>query len=370
MTGGRNFDFLKKRRGKNVSWISLSTPSNSHPVFLSRVEKRFILIGFHVPPWRKFPEDLSVVFSTMSIKLISSGANLSQCFYKNITISNLLIQLLFSMVDIIINQYTSCQNNLVLLFPAPSSWGCNLRNTNLTINSDVNGTVLHIPIRFSINTVFLVQHLGLLENFLRILTLVGSQFFSSLLCGDQRFHIVSYFCWFDVCCKRNKFPQVRACKGTLGFIWASIIIFQLTTLFKRLFELSVIHDTMIASLALQYTISLVGPLPYLTRYGSRFLCWGFDIVDNLSGASFLDWFQATMYTRVLLNVTKLMKKPQILWITFLDQYLDFLLSRYTQHTFRKAMGPFKNTNLYGETCTTVLSVFLVWFQPKTIFISL
>ena len=34
-----------------------------------------------------------------------------------------------------------------------------------------------------------------------------------------------------------------------------------------------------------------------------------------------DWFQMTLYTRVIVNITKRMKKSPILGCTFLHQYL-------------------------------------------------
>ena len=62
-----------------------------------------------------------------------------------------------------------------------------------------------------------------------------------------------------------------------------------------------------------------------------------------------------------------MKKPLILQCTFLHKILEFLKKIIPIYIapFHKCIGLIKkSTYVNGETCTTVLSVFWVWFQPK------
>ena len=40
----------------------------------------------------------------------------------------------------------------------------------------------------------------------------------------------------------------------------------------------------------------------------------------------MDWFQKTLYTRVLVNITKLPKQGPILRCTFLHRFLDLILN--------------------------------------------
>ena len=56
----------------------------------------------------------------------------------------------------------------------------------------------------------------------------------------------------------------------------------------------------------------------------------------------LHWFQTTLYTRVLLNVIKRMKKSPILLCTFLRQYLIFLISPLHPAPIWYVLGWFKN----------------------------
>ena len=79
------------------------------------------------------------------------------------------------------------------------------------------------------------------------------------------------------------------------------------------------------------------------------------------------WLQMALHTRVLVKVTKRMKNnhfavhvpPSILGIK------QNKLSHYTQQ--KNPVGYiFKNPNDDGETRTTILSVFGVWFQPPKI----
>ena len=52
----------------------------------------------------------------------------------------------------------------------------------------------------------------------------------------------------------------------------------------------------------------------------------------------VDWYQTTLYTRVLVNATNWMKKSPIPRCTFLHQYYIFSLDHYTQHPFNLAVG--------------------------------
>ena len=59
-----------------------------------------------------------------------------------------------------------------------------------------------------------------------------------------------------------------------------------------------------------------------------------------------------------------MKKVPILWHMFIHQYLDFLISPLYPAPIQKFSGLFfLFPNVYGETCTAILSVFF-GFQPK------
>ena len=75
-----------------------------------------------------------------------------------------------------------------------------------------------------------------------------------------------------------------------------------------------------------------------------------SIQENLKGSKYknvlfletgiiLDWLQTKLYTRVLVNVTKLMNKAPILRCIFIHQYLIFLkLALYTHNAFKNVVG--------------------------------
>ena len=84
----------------------------------------------------------------------------------------------------------------------------------------------------------------------------------------------------------------------------------------------------------------------------------------------LDWFQMTLYKRVLVNFTKRKKKHPFCGER---SSINFIFLPTTTITHSKIQWDIylKNTNVDREMCTTFLSVFWgVWFQPKKIFISL
>ena len=60
--------------------------------------------------------DQSVVFSTMSISLVNGRAHASKRFYKNITIFNLLMRLIFAFVDVILNHVTYFSMEITSIF--------------------------------------------------------------------------------------------------------------------------------------------------------------------------------------------------------------------------------------------------------------
>ena len=75
-----------------------------------------------------------------------------------------------------------------------------------------------------------------------------------------------------------------------------------------------------------------------------------SIQENLKGSKYknvlfletgiiLDWLQTKLYTRVLVNVTKRMKKAPILRCIFIHQYLIFFkLALYTHNAFKNVVG--------------------------------
>ena len=80
----------------------------------------------------------------------------------------------------------------------------------------------------------------------------------------------------------------------------------------------------------------------------------------------MDWFHTTLYTRVLVNITKLMKNHPICGARFSVNIWNSLKIFSSLHLppFQNVVVWFKSSNIDGETCTTVLSVFFVWFQPQ------
>ena len=80
----------------------------------------------------------------------------------------------------------------------------------------------------------------------------------------------------------------------------------------------------------------------------------------------MDWFHTTLYTRVLVNITKLMKNHPICGARFSVNIWNSLKIFSSLHLppFHNVVVWFKSSNIDGETCTTVLSVFFVWLQPQ------
>ena len=61
-----------------------------------------------------------------------------------------------------------------------------------------------------------------------------------------------------------------------------------------------------------------------------------------------DWFQMTLYTRVIVNITKRMKKAPVLQCTFLHQYLNFFNYPTTTSTLSKFQWNYiKDPNVDG-----------------------
>ena len=85
----------------------------------------------------------------------------------------------------------------------------------------------------------------------------------------------------------------------------------------------------------------------------------------------VDWFQMTLYTWLLVNVTKWINKTPILRCTFLYQYLDFF-----NNTPTKPIPISKDHVIYFHllsialvTCNPFSAVFYFWFLPNKLFIS-
>ena len=80
----------------------------------------------------------------------------------------------------------------------------------------------------------------------------------------------------------------------------------------------------------------------------------------------MDWFQTTLYTRVIVNATRQMKKSPILRCTFFHQYLDFKrICSLHPSPFQKCSGLKKSyVDYFISNVHHRFVIFFVWFQPK------
>ena len=86
---------------------------------------------------------------------------------------------------------------------------------------------------------------------------------------------------------------------------------------------------------------------------------------NTSGVEIMGWLHTAMYTRLLINVTKQMKKSPIWRCTFLHQYL--IIKKPTtpsNHFIAQWVDIFKFQMSIGEMRTAPFSVFLFDSNPQ------